>query len=127
MKHFFNTYWRTLLVLLLILYASTTRSTPDIEIAHILPHFDKIVHFGMYTVLSFAACYDRRTIVVQSWRQTLPVIILSILYGIIMELLQEYFFPPRTGSVLDCLANSVGSIAGSGLFLLFNRFKTKRP
>lgn len=81
----------------------------------------------MYTVLSFAACYDRRTIVVQSWRQTLPVIILSILYGIIMELLQEYFFPPRTGSVLDCLANSVGSIAGSGLFLLFNRFKTKRP
>lgn len=126
MTNFFKTYWRTLSILLLILYASTTRSTPSIGITLLLPHFDKIVHFGMYSVLSFTACFDRRNQTDNHAHLVLSVIILSSLYGIIMELLQEYFFPPRTGSIYDCLANCIGCLAGCALFLIYNYLKSKR-
>ncbi len=126
MRKLFRTYWKTCCVLLLILYASTTRNTPDIGIAYMIPYFDKVVHFCMYAILAFTVCYDRRFVYQGNILHLLPILLLTILYGIIMELLQEYFFPPRTGSFYDCLANSIGSIAGCGLFLIFNRLNTPK-
>lgn len=126
MKNLFKTYWKTFCVLFLILYASTTRSTPDIGFTHMIPHFDKVVHFGMYFVLAFTACYDRRYLSSNNIIRLLPVFFLSILYGIMMEILQEYFFPPRTGSFYDCLANATGSMAGCVFFFFFNHLKTPK-
>lgn len=127
MTNIFKTYWKTFCVLLLIFYASTTRSTPDIGLAHMIPHFDKVVHFGMYFVLAFTACFDQHLSSSNNISRLLPILFFAILYGIIMELLQEYFFPPRTGSFYDCLANSIGSIAGCGFFLIFNLLKKSKP
>jgi len=40
------------------------------------------------------------------------VILFPILYGGLLEILQHYFFPPRTGDWFDFLANAIGVLIG---------------
>lgn len=52
------------------------------------------------------------------------VTILSIAYGIIMELVQQYFIPFRSFDIRDMTANSIGAIAG--YFISIKQFLSKR-
>ena len=42
----------------------------------------------------------------------LQVILFPVLYGGLLEILQHYFFPPRTADWLDFLANTTGVFIG---------------
>jgi len=46
------------------------------------------------------------------------VIALPIFYGGVLELVQEYFFPPRTGDWFDFLADTAGVLLGYFLLKL---------
>lgn len=89
--------------------------------------WDKIVHFGMFFVLSFVNCIDyyklyngkpdmRKWVF---WGFTLPVI-----YGGAIELLQEYFFS-RSGEWGDFIADVSGSLVAMSivLFLYFQYWR----
>jgi VanZ family protein len=69
---------------------------------------DKVVHFFLYFFLIIVwllACQ-------KLWQYKYYFITVIILWGIIIEFLQEYFIAFRTGDIYDALANGVGAIIG---------------
>jgi len=50
-------------------------------------------------------------------------ILISFLYGFVMEVLQYYFYEGREFDFIDMLANGVGAILGT---YIFSRFFAKR-
>ncbi len=127
MKRIFA-YLPTLVVLVGITYVSLLRE-PSISLPRITGA-DKWAHWGMYAVLSVVFLFD-------SWRDQrnnstkqfcwlhFAFYILFMLYGGVIELLQEYFFYPRTGTWGDWLADIAGCAVGFILFLIvWKRAKT---
>lgn len=82
---------------------------PGIEI----PHLDKVVHFGMFFIMSLLICYRFER---PSLKSIYGIAIgFSFLYGGLIEILQHYFFN-RGGDVWDLLADVAGGVAGCVLF-----------
>ncbi|GHT57445.1 hypothetical protein FACS18945_1770 [Bacteroidia bacterium] len=96
-----------------------------------MPYLDKVVHIIMYMVLAGTLVWEQARIAnprrqepsnkpngilrlrsVTKPAMTAVTIALPILYGGLLELLQEYFFPPRTGDWLDFLADIAGVLLG---------------
>lgn len=114
MKHiitFFLKYWKSLLFAFLILYVSLIRVVPEIPIP-LFPHFDKLVHFGLYFGLSALLFYDYswKNERASSLKKMLIIILLPVLYGGVIEILQETFFPPRSADWFDFIADALGCI-----------------
>ncbi|WP_363321515.1 VanZ family protein [Plebeiibacterium sediminum] len=112
-----KTYWRTILVICIILFLSL------MNVNKVLPsevkffkHFDKIVHFLMYFGLSFIFFienYVNKNSIRKYW-----IIIDTILIGISIEFLQFLLTNYRSGNFYDAVFNSIGVLAGSILFIL---------
>jgi VanZ family protein len=88
---------------------------------------DKIVHLVLFGVLSFLlikglAGYDLNS-AWTSYPKTFSLIV-SSLYGVLIELLQEYVFIDRHGDVYDSIADAVG--AALGLWFYNNRLRRLR-
>jgi len=75
--------------------------TPDLGI----PHFDKLVHFGFYFG---EAMHDSPPLA----RTLIFVALGTIIYGIIIEVLQHTLTVDRQGDIFDVVANSLGAIIG---------------
>lgn len=73
---------------------------------------DKVVHFGIFGVLSFLykATFSR-----QAFGRCFLIL---ILYGIATELAQEYMHLGRSGDPLDLLADAIGIVLGYGAMSL---------
>ena len=107
-------YWKSIVVLSAIGYVSLMRES-SIAMPHIAG-MDKWIHSSMYLLLTIILLWDsRRLTPPQSW---LIVAIFSAIYGGFIEVLQEYFFYPRTGDWMDWLADCVGVIIGLGLWII---------
>ncbi|MBN2166667.1 MAG: VanZ family protein [Marinilabiliaceae bacterium] len=79
-----------------------------------IPHFDKIVHFLMYSTLTFIFLWEnfsRHNYHVITNRVFL-IIILIIVVGITMELLQNTITDYRSGNINDTIANTFGLLIG---------------
>ncbi len=107
-------YLPTALVVGIITYVSLLR-----EPSFSLPAFqgaDKVAHIMMYAVLSCVLVWD-------NWRSRFSKYVLvglgaCALYGGLIEILQEQFCAPRTGSWDDFAADVLGCGAGLILFLI---------
>ena len=113
MLKFFRNYGLSSVVTLFIFYMSITPSTGEYD----GPRFegmDKAVHFVFYFLLVLAICRDffRQSTPFASRKMVVWAIILPILYGGLIEILQENFFPPRTAEWGDWLADIAGVLAG---------------
>ena len=89
---------------------------------------DKVVHVLMYAVFAFACLWGYRKQYVNNGKTyktkaLLLAAIISIAYGGLTELMQEYLVPTRTGDRFDFLADTVGTLLGVGFFWLFYRRK----
>lgn len=77
--------------------------------------FDKVVHIGMYFVLSmtviFGLSFPQKNKKI-TLRLMLGVIIFGILFGGFMEICQHYIFINRSGNWYDFTANTIGAILG---------------
>jgi VanZ family protein len=112
-------YWKSIIVCIVILYVSLVRD-PGIH----LPTFvgaDKWVHLIMYTMLGAVATYDSIRFQLSGWRLWLVATLLPILFGGIIELVQEQWFAPRSGEWIDWLADGIGVIIGTIAILIINR------
>ena len=87
---------------------------------------DKIGHFGVYAILVFLLVrgfakqyYDGK------FRLNIAIIgvIIGLVYGGILEYLQWYVAPSRSGEVADFVANVLGCILGSAFFYWVSRKK----
>lgn len=74
---------------------------------------DKIAHLCMYAALAFVFSLDCR----RDGRSTTAAfwfpLVAASLYGGAMELVQQYFFPPRTGEWADFIADIAGALTGA--------------
>ena len=90
--------------------------------------FDKVVHVLMYATFAFLCIWGYRKQFVANGKTYRTkalrlATIISILYGGITELMQEYLVPSRTGDWYDFLADTIGTLLGISIFGLFFRKK----
>ncbi len=88
-----------------------------------IPNFDKLVHIGLYFVLSTMwswALYKSKNKVHIT---LLFVFLVSITIGVLIEYLQEFCTEVRTFEVLDIYANTTGALLGVLFFYLLTRIK----
>lgn len=102
-----SVFWG-ILILVLSLVSFSNKALPNIS------YSDKIIHFVFYFVLIVLILNS--FISKSIWFQ-IKIILLVIVYGIIIEVLQELLTKTRSADLLDVLANTVGVFVG---FLLFN-------
>ena len=113
----------SILVALIIMYLSMASShTFDRVPTFNIPHFDKIVHFGMYFSLMLVILIENRN-TLKNFRQILLIGLASLSYGIIIEIMQSTLTVTRTGDFFDALADLTGIIAAILIWFLVIRYK----
>ena len=78
-----------------------------------IPHFDKIVHVGLFggIVLFWGSYYAFRKVQPANWRMLAMLwTILSIVLGVVLEYVQFYFIPQRSFDRGDIVADTAGAI-----------------
>ncbi len=76
-----------------------------------IPHFDKIVHAGLFGGLVFLFClpFFKSDLSLKKKRNYFMLIaFLAIVYGILVEFIQKYYIPGRSFDLLDWMADSIG-------------------
>lgn len=121
MKNFVSKYWKSLLAVIIVSYMSFA---PASELPRFNPFegFDKAVHVLMYMFLSSVIIFDNRKTVFSNGylkKLIIPAIVFPVLFGGIVEIMQEAFFPPRSADWFDWLADITGVAAGFGLLTTF--------
>ncbi len=105
------TYIPTILVAGIILYLSLMRNV-HISFTDTIPYFDKIAHLLMYLALAFIFTYTMLRNQLSTTKTIILGSLLPIVYGGAIELLQEYYFSPRTGDWFDWIADTIGVVIG---------------
>ncbi len=106
-------FWKSLVWAIIILLLSTmsVKSIDSDSIFRHIPHFDKLVHFGLYFIWTslILAEWHRHQNPIHLKHIILIWIIVST-YGVLMEWLQSIGTANRQADVLDALCNSLGAI-----------------
>ena len=126
--NFFRTYYKSILVLFIILFMSIASGQKIERVNWInIPHFDKIVHLLIYMIFSLVLAYDiQKSNANISLRRTILIVLFSVmLYGGIMELIQEYLIKTRSGDWLDFASDTIGIIFAV-LLIILNRKGAQR-
>lgn len=90
--------------------------------------FDKLVHLGIFSTLGFLIFYGFSEQYLKSKKRylfVLAVLLVTMSYGMITEILQRYVFIGRNGNVYDFLADVLGGIIGFLAFILYNYIKKR--
>lgn len=113
-------YWECAVVAAVILYGSLIREPhfqlPPVEGADKWAH--GLMYFGLGATLLWDMLRDRQ----QGWKLWVTALAVPIVYGGVIEILQEKFFYPRTGDWLDWLADIAGTVVGCGVAYAANRW-----
>ncbi len=120
MFKFLKTYWKTILMAAIVFLLSVF----DFSKVDNLPKMkynDKIIHLFLYSFLTFLLIFE-------SWNEVLKksknymyifyLLTIPIIFGGIIELVQEFYFPPRTAEWFDWIADILG-VALGGLISIF--------
>ncbi len=81
-----------------------------------LPHIDKVVHFGFYfvgAILGTMALRELSKSKIPLKKVLLIILVMVIVFGMIIEVLQQEYTLDREGDMFDVLANSLGAVCGS--------------
>ncbi len=113
-----------ILITLLSLVSFSNSSMPKIGI----PHLDKVVHFTFYSVATVLGCFfvrERASAHISLNQSILIIGAFTIIYGILIEVLQHRLPGTRDGNEYDALANAVGTFVG--VFVVIGIFSAKGP
>lgn len=112
--------WKSVVVIGAIAYVSLFRKLD--MVLPLMVGLDKWIHGIMYLVLVLVLLLDSKRV---WWYQTgngvrgfwakkwwLVISIISIMYGGLIEILQERYFYPRVGDWMDWLADCIGVLVG---------------
>ena len=110
---FYKAYWRSISIAVII-FILTTIAVSDFKNIPETPFVgtDKIAHFGVFFILAIFLMVDvqKHTNLGLS-KIIIIVLMICLVYGGMIELIQYWFIESRTGSLLDLLANNLGSLA----------------
>lgn len=117
-------FWRSALVVGVIAYGCLIRKPlsqlPPIEGG------DKLVHWLAFAVLTLVLLWDGKKVGLKSWQMWMLAIIFPMVYGGLIEVLQEQFFFPRTGEWGDWLADSIGVLVGAIVWWISQKWYARR-
>ena len=110
---------------IVIITVLSLSSFEDIDTAAIsIPHLDKLVHFFFYfvaAILGVLLIREQTKGRLNLSRSIIFATLIVIIYGIVIEVIQDTFTQSRSGELYDVLANSLGAFFGAGLiFKLFS-------
>ena len=113
MKQYFKYNWPSILwaAFIFVICMMPHRHIPRITI----PHFDKVVHTGIYAVLACLMYLGWLSQGSFDWlrRKTfVKVLLVCMVYGLLIEILQGVLTTDRSFELLDELADSVGALMG---------------
>lgn len=115
---FFAALW-TFTILFLCLVNSNELPSINLKIES----SDKGVHFifhFIFTLLWLAYLFAKSSFVTKS--QIVKVILISVSFGCLIEIIQGSFTTTRNADIMDVLANSIGAIsAGLLIYFILNR------
>lgn len=106
--------WSLIILWLISIPGSNMPKTPLLAI----PHFDKLVHFGIFAVFAFLLNYGlgKQAAVFCQKHQYIISLLIGGVYSAGTELLQYFFIPARSGEFWDFLANLAGCVVGVLVF-----------
>lgn len=112
-----SNYWRLAIYFVIMCYllfmpASQLPSEPFVKI----PHFDKIVHFGMFCVLCILLFRPVKQFTPNFYFWT-PI--LTLVFAVALEFLQQKITKSRSSDVYDLWANCAGLAFGVIFYRLF--------
>ena len=118
MRHFwFSIFWSVSIFFLCLM---STEDLPSIDYLQLLS-FDKLVHailFGLLS-LSLLVAFRRQNKVNYIRKKAILIAVLfSLIYGLILEIVQYSLVEDRTGEVYDIVANMLGCALGIVFFRL---------
>ncbi|WP_297696369.1 VanZ family protein [uncultured Eudoraea sp.] len=112
-----------IIITTLSLYSFEDFDTQEINI----PHLDKVVHFIFYFIASFLGVLlirERTKGRLNLYRAVIISLLIVIIYGTLIEVIQNTFTLNRSGELYDVLANSLGAFFGAGLIIILFSGKT---
>lgn len=112
------------IITVLSLYSFEDLDTKGIHI----PHMDKAVHFFFYfvaAILGLLLIRERTKGRLNLSRAIIITTLIVIIYGIVIEVIQNTFTRDRSGELYDVLANSLGTFFGVGLIIILFSGKTQ--
>lgn len=120
-----------ILISLVILYLCCfipIKDIPDVSFNFFIPT-DKLVHFCMYLGLSGATAVNYihgEKGIVDVRKLLIAAFLIPVLYGGLIEILQHYFFPPRSGDWFDFSADVLGSLAALPIAFQYRNYLKKK-
>jgi VanZ family protein len=112
MRHFLGGKSRLWLAVIAQVMATGAMFWPSQDFPEVaVPMVDKWAHFIVFGTLYFlwADAISPKGIEI---KMIFRLAISLLLYGIIIELIQHYWYASRTGDTLDVLANAIGIVLG---------------
>ncbi|MEZ2415965.1 VanZ family protein [Muriicola sp. E247] len=100
----------------------------DLSLDIQIPYLDKVVHFSFYfiaAVLGMLFIHAGNQQFTSARKRTLILLSSLLIYGIIIEVLQQSLTTYRSGEILDVLANSIGALFGTLLMWAIFSDKTR--
>ena len=128
-----NSRWAVLWGLFLVLlHLIPGRMLPHLPTYLDLLQPDKLVHVGMFAIFTWmmiAAFTKEGNPLFFTRRPVLAAFLIALLFGTLMELIQNYLIPNRFGDVYDLIADMAGGFAGWGLWALAGKIfrRTELP
>ena len=118
------TYWPSILVASAIAYGCLLRkplyTLPPIE------HGDRWAHWLAFMVLTLVLQWDSNRVGLKNGPRWLVVALLPMLYGGLIEVIQEKYFYPRTGDWMDWIADIAGVALSMGLWWIGEKIYERR-
>ncbi len=99
-KNWKSSIWTIIILIFCSLPSSNLPRTSIINI----PHFDKILHFGIFFFLALLFCFENKNIVY--------IFIFSFALGLFIEIEQHYLISSRSGDIIDLIADTIGATVG---------------
>ncbi len=125
MLEFLKNHWKSITwaVFILLLCGIPGNQINKVKLIDI-PHFDKIVHLSFYFTFALLLISENNS-QKQQQQVTIKAIlmagVISISYGILIEILQKLVFINRGAEIWDVVANAFGFILAALSYRLVNR------
>lgn len=110
----------------IILFLSLTPSNqmPEINIWELFS-FDKAAHlffYALFTLQLIVAFKKQNFSYILKYQSVLSALFISLIYGVMVEMLQYYTLAGRRADYLDIIANILGTFIGCALFsIIYNQ------
>lgn len=123
-------YFIPALLWFLLIYVLLTLPGEDFEDSSLnaIPHFDKIVHMGLFGAQLFWLCLP----LAKRYKPDAPILVwvtvAVIIFGILMEYVQKYFTVDRSFDWTDMVADGVGAVLSYFCMrYIFKQYQKKHP